>query len=142
FSFVEAVGMGYLGKIARWIRPSAKPRASDDRLGLPPAVADRCRPVIAGLDLGQQVDLAWDVLHTLGLDDRLAPLVVFCGHAGQCTNNAHASTLDCGACHGQPGELAPGVAEVLARRYPGDTATGYTAGDLRGAISVRVPLGD
>lgn len=47
----------------------------------------------------------------------------------------------CLACHGQPNELAPGVAEILARRFPGDTATGYAAGDLRGAVSVRVPLG-
>jgi len=46
----------------------------------------------------------------------------------------------CLACHGGPKDLAPGVAEVLARRYPGDTATGYAAGDLRGAVSVRVPL--
>ena len=46
----------------------------------------------------------------------------------------------CLACHGQAADLAPGVAEVLARRFPDDTATGYAAGDLRGAISVRVPL--
>jgi len=46
----------------------------------------------------------------------------------------------CLACHGQTSDLAAGVAEVLARRYPGDTATGYAAGDLRGAISVRLPL--
>ncbi len=46
----------------------------------------------------------------------------------------------CLACHGQASDLAPGVAEVLARRFPGDLATGYAAGDLRGAVSVRVPL--
>src|SRR5699024_9053467 len=33
FSFVEAFGVGYLGKIARWIRPSTKPRVSADRIG-------------------------------------------------------------------------------------------------------------
>lgn len=46
----------------------------------------------------------------------------------------------CLACHGAASDLAPGVAEVLARRFPGDTATGYAPGDLRGAVSVRVPL--
>ena len=104
FSFVEAFGVGYLGKIARWIRPSTKPRVSADRLGLPVAAQEQCRPVITGLDVAQRAELAAGVLHTLGLDDRLAPLVVLCGHAGHCTNNAHASTLDCGACHGRPGE--------------------------------------
>jgi uncharacterized protein YbcC (UPF0753/DUF2309 family) len=104
FSFVEAFGVGYLGKIVRWIIPSTAARVSADRLGLPAAVGDRCRPVITGLDLAQRVELAADALHTMGLDDHLAPLVVLCGHAGHCTNNAHASTLDCGACYGRPGE--------------------------------------
>ncbi|TAN10963.1 MAG: DUF2309 domain-containing protein [Burkholderiaceae bacterium] len=114
FSFVEALGVGYLGKIVHWIRPPAAARVSDDRIGLPAAVAEQCRPMIVGLDLEAQVDLAAGVLHTLGLDDRLAPLVVFCGHSGQCTNNAHASTLDCGACYGRPGEAnARALAHLL-----------------------------
>ncbi len=46
----------------------------------------------------------------------------------------------CLACHGRSADLAPGVAAILAERYPGDLATGYAAGDLRGAISVRVAL--
>jgi hypothetical protein len=40
----------------------------------------------------------------------------------------------CLACHGQT--LAPGVAEVLAREYPRDAATGFSAGQLRGAFYV------
>ncbi|MGB6008649.1 YbcC family protein [Castellaniella sp.] len=104
FSFVEVLGVGYLGKIARWIRPPASPRASADRLGLPAAIQDRCRPMVTGLDVDGRVELAAGVLRTMGLDDRLAPLVILCGHAGHSTNNAHASTLDCGACYGRPGE--------------------------------------
>jgi uncharacterized protein YbcC (UPF0753/DUF2309 family) len=104
FSFVEAAGAGYLGKIARWIRPPAGPRVDKDRIGLSGASTDPCRPMLVGLDNEQRVDLAAGILHTMGLDDRLAPLVVLCGHAGHCTNNAHASTLDCGACYGRPGE--------------------------------------
>ncbi|MEO8195986.1 MAG: DUF3365 domain-containing protein [Thermoanaerobaculia bacterium] len=46
----------------------------------------------------------------------------------------------CLACHGQPSALAPGVGEILARRYPDDLATGYASGDLRGAFTVRLPL--
>lgn len=104
FSFVEAFGVGYLGKIARWIRPPAAARVSADRIGLPVSTQERCRPRITGLDVEERVELAAGILHTMGLDDRLAPLVVLCGHAGHSTNNAHASTLDCGACHGRPGE--------------------------------------
>ncbi|WP_103035412.1 YbcC family protein [Castellaniella caeni] len=114
FSFVEACGVGYLGKIARWMRPAATPRVSADRLGLPAAAHAQCRPVVTGLTLEQQVELAASILHTMGLDDRLAPLVILCGHAGHSTNNAHASTLDCGACYGRPGEAnARALAHLL-----------------------------
>jgi hypothetical protein len=34
--------------------------------------------------------------------------------------------------------MAPGVAAALKELYPGDLATGYAVGDLRGAISVKV----
>jgi hypothetical protein len=46
----------------------------------------------------------------------------------------------CLACHGDPATFAPEVRSVLARRYPHDQATGYAVGDLRGAVSVRIPL--
>jgi hypothetical protein len=46
----------------------------------------------------------------------------------------------CLACHGEPAAIAPEVRRILAQRYPGDRAVGYTAGQLRGAISVRVPV--
>jgi hypothetical protein len=46
----------------------------------------------------------------------------------------------CLTCHGQPSEIAPEVAEILRQRYPDDRATGYRAGDLRGAVSVAVDL--
>ncbi|MCL4740876.1 MAG: DUF3365 domain-containing protein [Phycisphaerales bacterium] len=46
----------------------------------------------------------------------------------------------CVNCHGPADRLAPGVPEALARFYPYDEATGFSAGDLRGAFSARVPL--
>jgi len=46
----------------------------------------------------------------------------------------------CLQCHGTPGKLAPGVAEALKELYPMDRATGYAVGDLRGAISVKIPI--
>src|SRR5690606_8583150 len=46
----------------------------------------------------------------------------------------------CLACHGERERLAPTVRSLLDERYPNDEATGYRVGDLRGMVSVRVPL--
>lgn len=46
----------------------------------------------------------------------------------------------CLLCHGDPEGFQPEVRELLAERYPDDEAVGYEAGDLRGAISVRMEL--
>lgn len=48
----------------------------------------------------------------------------------------------CTACHGEPSRLDPAVMEVIRNLYPDDRATGYAPGDLRGAVSTRVPLPD
>lgn len=44
----------------------------------------------------------------------------------------------CLACHGSA--VTPSVREAIARHYPGDAATGFEVGDLRGALWVEVPL--
>ena len=46
----------------------------------------------------------------------------------------------CLQCHGAPDKLAPGVADALKELYPQDQATGYAVGDLRGAVSVKIPI--
>jgi hypothetical protein len=46
----------------------------------------------------------------------------------------------CLQCHGTPDQLGPGVADALRQLYPDDQATGYAVGDLRGAISVTLPI--
>ncbi|WP_281916046.1 c-type heme family protein [Caldimonas thermodepolymerans] len=43
----------------------------------------------------------------------------------------------CLACHGR--ELAAPVREAIRARYPGDGATGFDVGDLRGALWVEAP---
>jgi hypothetical protein len=48
----------------------------------------------------------------------------------------------CSQCHGGAAEMPPEVRAMLRERYPEDRATGFAPGDLRGAISVRVPLPD
>lgn len=46
----------------------------------------------------------------------------------------------CLACHAPEEKLDAEVRAAIAERYPEDRATGYAAGDLRGAISVMVPF--
>jgi hypothetical protein len=57
------------------------------------------------MDLEAKVALAARVVHAMGLDRHLAPLVLLVGHGSQSANNAHAAALDCGACCGQTGEV-------------------------------------
>ncbi len=46
----------------------------------------------------------------------------------------------CLACHGAREAIPEPVRRALDAAYPGDRATGFAIGDVRGAISVRVPL--
>ena len=47
----------------------------------------------------------------------------------------------CVQCHGAVDQdIQPATLQVIRARYPSDAATGFAAGDLRGAISVRAPL--
>ncbi len=46
----------------------------------------------------------------------------------------------CLKCHGLPAEIAPDVRARLRQLYPDDQATGYRIADLRGAVSVKIPM--
>lgn len=111
FSFVETAGVGYLGKLSRLLAPGTSERPRDDLAGIPARYRPACTPALMGLDLEAKVALAGRVLHAMGLVNQLAPLVLLVGHGSHSTNNAHAASLDCGACGGQTGEVN---ARVLA----------------------------
>lgn len=46
----------------------------------------------------------------------------------------------CLACHGPADGLSPEVREKLAADYPNDRGTGYSIGQVRGAVTVKRPL--
>jgi hypothetical protein len=46
----------------------------------------------------------------------------------------------CLTCHGSDEQIPADVKTILKSRYKNDKATGYQSGDLRGAVSVSVPL--
>ncbi|MFN7339816.1 MAG: DUF3365 domain-containing protein [Opitutia bacterium] len=65
-----------------------------------------------------------------------APAVVSDGSGGARYYRPLPTAGTCLACHGPAESMAAPVAEVLRRLYPRDEATGFRAGDLRGAIVV------
>lgn len=48
----------------------------------------------------------------------------------------------CLQCHGQPADISAGVRQLLLQEYPQDKAIGYSAGQVRGAISIKYRLDD
>lgn len=105
FNYVEAAGLSYLGQLWRALKPAPGSRNNVDLHGLSKAEQGLCRPRLHGLNVQQQADLAWKILHAMGLERNFSPLVMLVGHGSQSTNNAHAAALDCGACCGQTGEV-------------------------------------
>jgi uncharacterized protein YbcC (UPF0753/DUF2309 family) len=109
FSFVESLGLCYLGKLLtdcfRWTRPVAK----WDRDGLPQGADIELGPKLHDAGTGaipsaKQVDLAEGMLRNLGLTHGFARVVAICGHASEVVNNPYRAGLDCGACGGHSGE--------------------------------------
>jgi hypothetical protein len=46
----------------------------------------------------------------------------------------------CVACHGTSEQISDGMKAKLNAEYPNDKATGYTVGQIRGAVSLKRPL--
>lgn len=118
FSFVEALGLPYLGKLLtdslHWTTGAAA-QAAD---GLPDSLAGHLGPDIhaaqnRGLDSDRRIDLAEGMLRNLGLVSGFSRLVAFCGHASDVANNPYRASLDCGACGGHSGEPNARVAAAL-----------------------------
>ncbi|WP_277554328.1 DUF2309 domain-containing protein [Halobaculum limi] len=114
FGYVESAGSGYgLALAARTLVPdrvAALLDAADD------TVADDhefCTPLVhhqhtyagdlpVGLTHEEQVEYAATAFELMGWTE-FARLVVFTGHASETANNPYDSSLDCGACAGNPG---------------------------------------
>jgi uncharacterized protein YbcC (UPF0753/DUF2309 family) len=114
FSFVESAGVGYgTALAARTLLParvydrlaSADERVPDEHEFCEPSVdyaPDAGGELPEGMTLEEKVEYAATAFELMGWD-RFARLVVFAGHASQTTNNPFDSSLDCGACAGNPG---------------------------------------
>lgn len=108
FTLVEALGLGYLGKLVQRSLPDAAAFTSPDKLGLGARQACRVRPTLDAATAGGvvgQADIAAQVLGAMGLRQRFGRLVLLLGHGSQNRNNPQRAGLDCGACCGQTGEV-------------------------------------
>ncbi|TKX81479.1 DUF2309 domain-containing protein [Halorubrum sp. SD626R] len=114
FSFVEAAGGGYgLALAARTLVPDRVAGLLDAADDAVPDDHEFCAPGIrardasagelpAGLTREERVEYAATAFELMGWDE-FARLVVFTGHAAETANNPYDSSLDCGACAGNPG---------------------------------------
>ena len=114
YGYIETAGSGYgLALAARTLVPG---RVRDLLAAAADAVPDThefCEQTIdraddgtdglpLGLTLEQRVEYAATAFELMGIEE-FGRLVVFAGHASETTNNPYGSSLDCGACAGNPG---------------------------------------
>ena len=114
FSYVETAGVGYGAALAaRTLLPArvhdlfdaVADRIPDDREFVEPALdrdPDADQELPTGLTLDERVEYAATAFELMGWE-QFARVVVFAGHASETANNPFDSSLDCGACAGNPG---------------------------------------
>ncbi|MBX0286342.1 DUF2309 domain-containing protein [Halomicroarcula sp. F28] len=112
YGFVESAGSGYgLALASRTLVPGRVHDVFDSVDETIPDDHDFCSPSIDSLTLEEKVGYAETAFDLMGWD-HFARLVVFTGHASETANNPFDSSLDCGACAGNPGGPS---ARVLAK---------------------------
>ncbi|MFP4227518.1 MAG: DUF2309 domain-containing protein [Salinivenus sp.] len=118
FGFVEGGG-GFFGgaMAARTLMPSGLFRLESTLADRLPGPDSFCEPTVnrtaaaeqeenglpVGLSPEAKVLYAEAAFRLMGWTDSFAPVVVFAGHGAQTPNNPYKSSLDCGACAGNPG---------------------------------------
>jgi uncharacterized protein YbcC (UPF0753/DUF2309 family) len=114
FGFVENAGIGYgTALTARTLLPKRVYDLFDSTDKRVPADHEFCAPSVdhdpdsagelpEGLTLDEKVEYAATAFELMGWE-QFARVVVFAGHASRTANNPFDSSLDCGACAGNPG---------------------------------------
>jgi hypothetical protein len=113
FSFVESAASGYgIALAARTLVPGTVYDLFDSADRRVPDEHEFCAPTVdhepggtdlpTGLTLDEKVEYAATAFELMGWTE-FARVVVFAGHASQTANNPFDSSLDCGACAGNPG---------------------------------------
>ena len=113
FSYVESTGIGYAGALAARTLVPGRVRGLLDSADRGPNDHEFCGPTVdhdpdadsdlpAGMSLDERVEYAATAFELMGIE-QFGRLFVFTGHASETANNPFDSSLDCGACAGNPG---------------------------------------
>ena len=114
YGFVETTGGGYgLALAARTLVPERVYDLLDATEESVPVEQEFCEPLVhhqheyagdlsVGLTTEEKVEYAATAFDLMGWEE-FGRLVAFVGHASETTNNPYDSSLDCGACAGNPG---------------------------------------
>ncbi|MFB6281127.1 MAG: DUF2309 domain-containing protein, partial [Haloferacaceae archaeon] len=114
YGYVETAGSGYgLSLAARTLVPRRVRDLVDAAAGLVPDAHEFCEPLVhhrdasdgdlpVGLTADERTEYAATAFELMGFEE-FGRLVVFVGHASETANNPYDSSLDCGACAGNPG---------------------------------------
>ncbi|EMA26374.1 DUF2309 domain-containing protein [Haloarcula argentinensis] len=114
YGFVETAGSGYgLALAARTLVPGRVRDLFNAADSSAPDEHEFCEPLVhhqhtytgdlpVGLTTDEKVEYAATAFDLMGWET-FSRLVVFTGHASETTNNPYDSSLDCGACAGNPG---------------------------------------
>jgi len=114
YGYIESAGSGYgLALAARTLVPGRVHDLFDAADDLEPDEHEFCEPLVdhqhtyagdlpEGLTTDERVEYAATAFDLMGWEE-FSRLVVFAGHASETANNPYDSSLDCGACAGNPG---------------------------------------
>ena len=113
FSYVESAGSAYGVALAtRTLAPGLVADVTERVDDTVPDAHEFCKPTLdhgdgdgplsQGLTHEKKVEYAATAFELMGIEE-FARLVVFTGHASETANNPFDSSLDCGACAGNPG---------------------------------------
>ncbi len=113
FAFVEAAGLGYLGKLAADTLRLGRRGDASGAFGKPALDPAEREGRLTGIPAADRLASAAAILRGMGLTDNLARVVLLVGHGATTRNNPHAAGLACGACGGHSGDANALVAAAI-----------------------------
>jgi hypothetical protein len=126
FIYVETAGLLFAGKILSDSLALTRTVKDPNTDGMSESVISRLGPKLeAGTIGGRQtgfpfparIAMAEAILRAMSMSTRFARLVMLTGHGSTTVNNPHASSLDCGACGGNTGEVNARVAAAILNDF-------------------------
>jgi hypothetical protein len=120
YNFATAIALaelsGFYFAILTFLRTSAKKTYQNVKNFIFLSnLSDNCDSLdLSNISLEEQLSIAKSTLNNISLNKNFAEIIFLCAHGSKTENNAFASSLDCGACGGNSGEVnAKIVAEIL-----------------------------